>query len=98
MIKVKMPCLITVLADLAEPRYMTVRGIEDAYDTEIRTLGFDDLKGLLNPEWIGLKGSPTNVVTSFVKHAKGQGEKLNGLAADEAVAAIVRKLDELHII
>ncbi len=97
-IKVKMPCLVTVLSELAEPRYMTVRGIEDAYNAEVKTLAFEDLKDLLNPEWIGLKGSPTNVVTSFTKQLKRQGEKLTGLAADEAVVAIVNKLDELHII
>ncbi len=98
LIKVKMPCLITVLSELARPRYMTVQGIEDAFNAEIKTLGFDDLKDLLNPEWIGTKGSPTAVVTSFSKQAKKQGEKLTGLAVDEAVAAIVKKLDELNII
>ncbi len=97
-IKIKIPCLITVLAELARPRYMTVKGVEDAYKAEIRTLAFDDLKELLNPKWIGLKGSPTTVVTSFTKQTKRQGEKLIGLAADEAVVAIVKKLDELHII
>jgi hypothetical protein len=37
-------------------------------------------------------------VTSFTKQAKGKGEKLIDLTADEAVTAIVKKLDELHII
>lgn len=97
-IKVKMPCLITALAELADPRYMTVGGIEDAYKTEIKVLGFQDLKDLLNPDFIGLNGSPTNVSRSFTKEAKKKGVKLTDLTADEAVEAIVAKLDELHII
>lgn len=97
-LKAKMPCLVTALAELAKPRYMSVRGTIDAYEKEVRVLGFEDLKDLLNPEWIGLAGSPTNVVQSFTKQAKAQGMKLTGLSADEAVAAIVAKLDELHLI
>ncbi|MGD9558994.1 MAG: electron transfer flavoprotein subunit beta [Oscillospiraceae bacterium] len=98
MIKVKMPCLLTALSELATPRYMTVGGIVNAYETEIQPLGFDDLKDGLNPEWIGLKGSPTNVVKSFTKQAKGQGELVDGLTADEAVKVIVERLDALHLI
>jgi len=97
-IKVRMPCLITALAELAQPRYMTVRGIEDAYDTEIKMLAFDDLKDHLNPEWIGLKGSPTRVVRSFTKQAKGQGKKLAGMDLDETVASIIMTLEEHNII
>lgn len=97
-IKVKMPCLIAVLSELAQPRYMTVSGTVDAYEKEIRHLTFEDLKDLLNPEWIGLNGSPTRVVKSFVKQAKGAGTKLTDLTTGEAVATIVTKLDELHLI
>lgn len=98
MLKVNTPCLITALSELAEPRYMSVGGIVDAYNKEIPVLGFDDLKDGLNPEWIGLKGSPTNVFISFGKQAKSAGELKNGLSADEAVAAIMDKLIERHII
>ena len=52
----------------------------------------------LNPEWIGLKGSPTNVFQSFGKQPKKAGTVLGGLSADEAVAAIMEKLIERHII
>ena len=97
-LKVKMPCLVTALSELAKPRYMSVGGIVDAYNKDITVWEFDDLKNDLNPDFIGLKGSPTNVFQSFGKQAKGAGTKLTGLSADEAVAAIVAKLDELHII
>ena len=58
---------------------------------------FDDLKDDLNPDFIGLNGSPTKVVTSFGKMAKGAGTKLE-VGADEAVAAIIAKMEERHII
>lgn len=97
-LKVKTPCLITALSELAQPRYMSVGGIVDAYDQEIRVLGFDDLKDSLEPAWIGLVGSPTNVRQSFTKQPKAGGTVLNGLSADEAVDAIMAKLIERHII
>ena len=39
----KMPCLITALSELNEPRYMTPGGIFDACDAEITTWGRADL-------------------------------------------------------
>ena len=97
-IRVKTPCLITALSEIAEPRYMTVGGTIDAYAKEIKVLGFEELKDKLNPEHIGLKGSPTNVVKSFTKQAKGAGEVLKDASADDAVKAIIAKMEEKHII
>lgn len=97
-IRIKTPCVITALTELAEPRYMTVAGTIDAYAKEIKVLGFEELKDKLNPEHIGLKGSPTNVVKSFTKQAKGAGTVLTGASADEAVQAIIAKLEEKYII
>ena len=98
MLKVKTPCLLTALAELNEPRYMSVGGIIDAYNAEIKVWGFEDLKNDLNPEWIGLKGSPTNVFQSFGKEPKAAGTILDGLSTEEAVEAIMAKLIERHII
>jgi len=98
MLRVKTPCLLTALAELNEPRYMSVGGIVDAYNAEIKVWGFEDLKNDMNPEWIGLKGSPTNVFQSFGKQPKAAGTCLTGLSTEEAVAAIMEKLIERHII
>lgn len=97
-IRAKFPCLITVLSDLTESRYMTVGGVVDAFEKEIPVYQFEDLKDRFNPEWIGLKGSPTKVVKSFPKEAKGSGTKLTGLTTQEAVDVIVSKLSELQLI
>ena len=98
MLKVKMPCLVTALSELTEPRYMHAGGIVDAYNKEITVWGFDDLKDDLNPEWIGLKGSPTNVFQSFGKKPKTAGTVLDGLSTEEAVEKIMAVLIERHII
>ena len=98
-IKVKMPCVITVLAELAEPRYMTVGGIVDAYDSkEVKVWGLEDLKDTVDEANIGLKGSPTRVKQSFTKQPKAAGTVLKDLTPDEAVDAIVAKLKEKYII
>ena len=68
------------------------------YKKEIKIMSFDDLKDSFNPEWIGLKGSPTNVYQSFTKQAKGAGEKFEDLSAEEAVKLIIERLDAKHII
>lgn len=98
-IRVKAPCLLTALGELAAPRYMTVKGTVDAYrNKEVQVLGFDDLKNHLDPGNIGLSGSPTRVMKSFTKEPRAKGAKLEGLSADEAVAAIVEKLQQVHAI
>ena len=97
-IKIKTPCLLTAISELAEPRYMSVSGIVEAYEKEVKIFGFDDLKDDLELDMIGLKGSPTNVYKSFTKELKGTGTVLKDLSADQAVAAIVEKLDEKHLI
>lgn len=56
-IKIKTPCLLTAIAELAQPRYMSVRGVVEAYEKEIKVLGFEDLKDGLELDMIGLKGS-----------------------------------------
>lgn len=98
MLKVQMPCLITALSELTEPRYMHAGGIVDAYNATIKVWGFDDLKDDLNPEWIGLKGSPTNVFQSFGKKPKTPGTIYDGLSTEEAVEKIMAMLIERHII
>ena len=98
-IEVKTPCLITALAELATPRYMTVHGIFDAYrEKEVKVWTLEELKDTVDMANIGLNGSPTNVKQSFTKQAKGKGLYYKDLSAEEAVETIVAKLEERHII
>lgn len=98
-IEVSTPCLITALAELAEPRYMSVGGAFDAYrEKEVKVWTLEQIKDTINKENIGLSGSPTRVKQSFTKQAKGAGKVFQDITADEAVEAIVSKLQEKHII
>ena len=96
MLKAKMPCLITALSELNEPRYMSPKGIWEAFEKEITVWGRDDLKDLDDKD-IGLAGSPTKIAKASDKVRKGAGEMITG-SADEVVESLISKLDEKHII
>ncbi|MCR5201977.1 MAG: electron transfer flavoprotein subunit beta/FixA family protein [Lachnospiraceae bacterium] len=99
-IKAKMPCLVTALSELNEPRYMTPGGIFDAFDeekTKITVWGRADLKDVDDSN-LGLKGSPTQIAKASDKVRKGTGEKVTDLDPTEAVNYIAGKLKEKHII
>ena len=95
-VKAQMPCLITALSELNEPRYMTPGGIFDAYDKEVTVWGRDDLTDLDDAN-IGLAGSPTKIAKASDKVRKGAGEKV-ALDPKESVDYIVGKLKEKHVI
>ena len=95
-LKVQMPCLITALSELNEPRYMTPGGIFDAYDKEVTVWGRPDLKDVDDSN-LGLAGSPTKIAKATDKVRKGAGEKVV-LDTDEAVAYLMGKFKEKHII
>ena len=96
MLKVKMPCLVTALAELNDPRYMTPGGIFDAYDKEVTVWDRDDLKDLDDAN-IGLAGSPTKIAKASDKVKKGAGEK-KVLDPKESVDYIMEKLTTTHVI
>ena len=96
-LKAKMPCLITALSELNEPRYMTPGGIFDAYEKEITVWGRADLKDVDDSN-LGLKGSPTKIAKASDKVKKGAGEVVTPDSPDEAVTYIMSKLKEKHVI
>lgn len=97
-VEAKLPVLITCLTEVAEPRYMSVGGVFDAYKKEVKVLGLEDIKDKLDLSNIGLKGSPTRVKKSYPKQGKAEGIVLKDLTSDEAARAIVEKLKENYII
>ena len=96
-VRAKMPCLVTALAELNEPRYMTPGGIFDAFAKEVTVWGRKDLKDVDDSN-IGLKGSPTVIAKASDKVKKGAGEKVVLDSADEGADYIRGKLDEKHVI
>ena len=87
-LKAKMPCLVTALAELNEPRYMTPGGIF--------VWGRKDLKDVEDSN-LGLKGSPTQIAKASDKVRKGAGEKV-ALDPAESVDYIMDKLLTKHVI
>ena len=98
-IKVQMPCLITCIKELNEPRYMSVGGIVDCYSKPITVYDFPALKDepLIELDTIGLKGSPTNIFKSFTPPQKGVGMMLEG-DGKETVEKLAGILATKHLI
>ena len=98
-IKVNTPCLITCIKELNTPRYMSVSGVFECYSKPVTVLDYNALKDhpLIDATTIGLKGSPTNILTSFTPPQKGAGQMLEGndMKTCEKLAGI---LSEKHII
>lgn len=103
-LKAKLPCLCTALAELNEPRYQTVGRIFDyvdridGNDPEVMTVyGRDDLD-TLKDEDCGLAGSPTKIAKASDKVRKGAGTKVNFDTPEESVAYLMEQLTTKHII
>ena len=94
-VKAQMPCLITCLAEINAPRYMTPGGIFDACEAEIKTMGRAELKTLEDGN-MGLAGSPTKIAKASDKVRKGAGEKIT-LDTEEAVSYLLGKMTEKHV-
>ncbi len=94
-LEVDAPCVLTVLSSANKARYMTVRGIVEAFDKPIETWGFDNIT--VDEKKIGLNGSPTRVAKSFGKALKAAGQVYEVEPA-EAVDIIINKLKEKYII
>ena len=98
-IKAQTPCLITCIKELNTPRYMSVSGVFECYSKPMTVLDYNALKDhpLIDATTIGLKGSPTNILTSFTPPQKGAGQMLEGndMKTCEKLAGI---LLEKHII
>ena len=94
-LEVPTPCVLTVLATANKPRYMSVKGIMEAFDKEVEILTADQID--VDPARLGLKGSPTRVKKSFTKPQKSPGQVYE-VDAEEAVGIIISKLKEKFII
>jgi len=94
-IRVRLPCLVTVVKEIASPRLPTLRGKKRAKAAEIARRGAADLG--FEGGSVGLAGSPTRVVKIFYPKVARNGERI--LAVDEpgidaAVARIISLLAE----
>lgn len=92
----KMPCLLTAIKELNEPRYPSIKGIFEAYgEKQVEVWSAKDFDINLNET--GLNSSPTNVRQTFTPSPKGQGMILEGSGRD-TVQELLFKLSEKHLI
>ncbi|EAX47959.1 electron transfer flavoprotein beta-subunit [Thermosinus carboxydivorans Nor1] len=95
-IETTLPVLLTVVKSINEPRYPTVKGTMKANRKEIPVLTVNDLD--VDPERIGLKGSPTQVRRIFTPQQRTQGVIIQEETARAAVNVLLQKLTEAKII
>lgn len=94
-VQTKLPCLITVVKQMNEPRHASLKNVMKARKKEIPSWTAADINA--DTARCGLNGSPTNVVRVFAPQRHSQGEKLEG-EAPEVAAALVGKLREKMVI
>jgi electron transfer flavoprotein beta subunit len=81
-IETPLPALITVVKEINEPRLPSLKGMIKAKSAKLITWGQKDLN--LDPQGIGLCGSPTQVVKIFTPPQRTGGQILNGEPAEVA--------------
>ncbi|MEN6548472.1 MAG: electron transfer flavoprotein subunit beta/FixA family protein [Armatimonadia bacterium] len=94
-VETRLPCLITVVKQMNEPRHGSLKNVMKARKKEIASWTAEDIGA--DTGRCGLNGSPTNVVRVFAPQRHSQGERLEGEAA-EVVEQLVGKLREKQVI
>ncbi|MFA4988325.1 MAG: electron transfer flavoprotein subunit beta/FixA family protein [Candidatus Omnitrophota bacterium] len=93
-IETPLPALLTVVKEINEPRIPSLRGMMKAKSAKITTLTQKELQ--LDPQQIGLCGSPTQVVKIFAPTPRAGGQMLSGEAPDVAKQLVDLIKDEVN--
>jgi len=91
-VRLPLPALLTVVKDINEPRVPSLKGKMKAKKAEIRVLTAADI-GAEN-QYIGLAGSPTQVVSVFTPQPRGNRTVFTG-TVEEQVEQLVAQLKEI---
>lgn len=90
-----LPCVLTTLSGMNNPRYMNCNDIVDSFKKEVTVMTFDDLG--IDESIVGLAGSPTKVHHTFTKEVSANTETFS-LPADETAKLIAKTLKEKQLI
>jgi electron transfer flavoprotein beta subunit len=93
------PVLLTVVKEIAVPRLPTLRGIQRSKTSSLQTWGPEDISAELDE--IGLKGSPTRVVSIQRPQVTRKGEMVvvkEASEVDRAAKLIVEFLKQRNIL
>ena len=96
---VELPCLLTVVKEVANPRLPTLRGKKFARQAKIAVYGAADLDA--EPAYLGLKGSPTKVSKIFYPKVTRGGRMVKAsdeASADQAVDQLLAFLEERDLL
>ncbi len=92
LVEAELPMLFTVVKEINEPRIPSLKGKMKAKKQELVMLSAADIGA--DPDLLGLKGSPTQVVNVFPPEMRGERCLLEG-TADEQVAQLATKLEAI---
>jgi electron transfer flavoprotein beta subunit len=93
MVEAPLPCLITVVKEIAVPRLPTLKGKLKAVEMNIPVFTADDLGG--NPLYFGQNGSPTRVAKIYTPIVSREGRTIRVLDEDSLGAAVDGLMDLL---
>jgi electron transfer flavoprotein beta subunit len=91
-IRSSLPCVLTVVKEINEPRFQSLSGLRRARTAVIPRWGAKELAA--DPARLGLDGSPTRVVRIFPPKLRTGGVMLQG-SPDAMVTELVEKLKDL---
>jgi electron transfer flavoprotein beta subunit len=98
-LSVPLPCLLSVVKAVAVPRLPTLQGKIRSMDLAIPTYTADNMD--LNPEYLGLKGSPTKVVKIDTPKITRSGKIMtvtDDISLKAAVDAVMDLLDKKGVL
>jgi len=91
-IEVKLPCLLTVVKEINEPRMPSLKGMMRSKKAQIKIMTAEDIEA--DSKNIGLDGSPTQVVKIFTPPQREGGQILHG-DVEEVTAKLAEILKDL---
>ncbi|MGI6730971.1 MAG: electron transfer flavoprotein subunit beta [Anaerovoracaceae bacterium] len=96
LIKIQTPCMLTAIKELNKPRYMSINGIYNLKNKEVKVWNAKDIE--VDLDTVGLEASPTNVYRSFTPVPKGKGIMIEGDSEKDLAKALLINLKAKHVI
>ena len=91
-----LPILLSVVKEINEPRTESLKGKMKAKSFKATVFSAKDIEA--DPDFIGLRGSPTIVNRVFVPVRSGKKELVEGATVEEKVNKVVAKLKESKLV
>ena len=95
-VRTRLPCLITAVKQLNEPRMPGLKSRMKAKKAEVEQWTCDCIGALADR--CGLDGSPTSVMRVFSPTRQVEGERIEGETAEEKVRRLIDKLRDAQVL